>query len=65
MLKRGSTPTVGGDALLDYVGRPVNESAQVEAVPHVPRRRAHQRLLENWSQRRRGLKADIDHLNEL
>src|SRR5215475_1021346 len=32
----------------EHVRRPLNESAQVEAVLHVTKRRAHQRLLENF-----------------
>jgi hypothetical protein len=38
-----------------WEGRWLNESAQVEAVPHVPKCQAHQRLLENWSRCQRGL----------
>src|SRR6516162_5463858 len=53
--QKRAEPTLAGDSLSQYVGRLLNESAQVEAVPHVPKRQAHQRLLENWSHLRRGL----------
>jgi len=42
-------------ALSKQARRPLKESAPVEAVPHVLKRKAHQRFLKNWSQRRRGI----------
>jgi hypothetical protein len=51
-------------------GKPLNEFAHVEAVPYVPQQKADQRLLENWSQHRRGLfqhnrrEADINSRHE-
>src|SRR6476619_1565822 len=53
--KASRSSTSAGNALSEYVGRPLNESAQVEAVPHVPKCEAHQRLLENWSRCQSGL----------
>ena len=41
--------------LVKHLRRPLVEFAPVEAVPHVPKRQAHQRFLENWSRRRIGL----------
>jgi hypothetical protein len=37
----------GGDAHLEYVGTPLDESAQVGVAPHVAKRQVHQRRLEN------------------
>jgi hypothetical protein len=45
----------GWRCLLKHLRRPLVEFAPVEAVPHVPKRQAHQRFLENWSRRRIGL----------
>ena len=51
-------------------GKPLNEFAHVEAVPYVPQQKADQRLLENWSQHRRGFfqhnrrEADINSRHE-
>jgi hypothetical protein len=45
----------GWRCLLKHLRRPLVEFAPVEAVPHVPKRQAHQRFLENWSRHRIGL----------
>src|SRR4029077_2237728 len=45
----------GWRCLLKHLRRRLVEFAPVEAVPHVPKRQAHQRFLENWSRRRIGL----------